>query len=76
MDGSLSIGSPCWALRWVPGLGKGGMQNCSLALSVDTPDEARRVLSALGNAGRACMPLGPTFFADAFGMTVDRFGVS
>ena len=52
------------------------MQNCSLALSVDTPDEARRVLSALGNAGMACMPLGPTFFADAFGMTVDRFGVS
>ena len=46
------------------------------ALSLNYPDtgEAERVFHALAEGGTVSMPLGPTFWADAFGMLTDRFG--
>ncbi|HZP29003.1 MAG TPA: VOC family protein [Acidimicrobiia bacterium] len=45
--------------------------NCSL------PDvaEARRVFDALSDGGEVQMPMDETFFAPAFGMCVDRYGI-
>ena len=49
-------------------------QGTSVALQVDTPEEAARVFTALSEGGETHMPMGPTFFARAFGVCVDRFG--
>ena len=48
------------------------------ALSYDAADEAdaQRRFAALAEGGQVQMPLGETFFARAFGMVADRFGVS
>jgi PhnB protein len=44
-------------------------------VGVDTPEEAERVFAALSGGGTITMPFGPTFWASAFGMCVDRFGI-
>lgn len=46
----------------------------SLSLFYDTPEEARRIYDALSVGGKVMMPLGETFWAQAFGMFTDRFG--
>lgn len=38
------------------------------------PGEAERVFDALADGGTTVMPMQETFWAHAFGMTVDRFG--
>lgn len=47
----------------------------SVALGVDSVDEAKRVFDALSDGGQVQMPLDKTFFAAAFGVLVDKFGV-
>lgn len=47
----------------------------NVALAVDSRGEAERVFTALAEGGEVRMPLDQTFFSDAFGMLVDRFGV-
>jgi PhnB protein len=42
---------------------------------LDTPEEAERIFAALAGGGTITMPFGPTFWASAFGMCVDRFGI-
>jgi PhnB protein len=53
-----------------------GMKNFSLSLLYPTVADARRVFDALAAGGRVTMPMEKTFWADAFGMLVDRFGTS
>lgn len=48
----------------------------SLALSAPDTAQAERLFSALAESGQVQMPLAKTFFAPAFGMVEDRFGVS
>jgi PhnB protein len=36
--------------------------------------EAKRVFEALSDSGKVIMPLQKTFWSEAFGMLVDRFG--
>ena len=59
--------------------------NCSgkphfggFSLSYPAKDEAdaKRRFAALAEGGKVGMPIGETFFAKAFGMVTDRFGVS
>jgi PhnB protein len=47
----------------------------SLSLQMNDPSEAERVFSQLANRGRVVMPLEKTFWAERFGMVVDRFGI-
>jgi PhnB protein len=42
---------------------------------MNDPSEAERVFSQLANRGRVVMPLEKTFWAERFGMVVDRFGI-
>jgi PhnB protein len=51
-----------------------GMKNFSVALTYPTADAAKPVFDALAEGGQVMMPLGKTFWADAFGMLTDRFG--
>ncbi|WP_309130807.1 VOC family protein [Brevibacterium sp.] len=57
--------------------GDGGPKT-GVALSYTAPDTqtARSVFGALSDGGEVQMPLEKTFWAEAFGACVDRFGVS
>ena len=52
------------------------MQGCSISVNVASVAEADRVFAALSEGGEVRMPLDKTFWAQRFGMCVDRFGVS
>jgi len=45
-----------------------------LCLSYPTATEAKRVFDLLADGGKVTMPLADTFWSEAFGMLVDRFG--
>jgi len=51
-----------------------GMHGFSLSLGYHTAAEATRIFNALADGGRITMPQAPTFWMEAFGMLVDRFG--
>lgn len=44
-------------------------------LNVDDATEGERVFRGLAQGGRVTMPFEETFWADRFGMVVDRFGI-
>ena len=47
----------------------------SVAIQINEPAEAERIFHALAENGTVTMPLQQTFWAAAFGMLVDRFGI-
>jgi PhnB protein len=47
----------------------------SLSLHPDSVDEAERIFEGLAEGGRVLAPLEKTFWAERFGMVVDRFGI-
>jgi PhnB protein len=56
--------------------GKPNFQGFSLSYPAKDAADAKRRFDALAAGGKVGMPLGETFFAEAFGMVTDRFGVS
>jgi PhnB protein len=50
------------------------MKGFHLTLTYPTAEEARRLFEALADGGRVTMPFDKSFWADGFGMLVDRFG--
>ena len=56
--------------------GRSGFQGITLSLNLADAAEAERRFAALADGGEVQMPLGATFWSPAFGMVVDRFGVS
>jgi PhnB protein len=51
-----------------------GMKGFSVSLTYPKAADARRVFEALTKGGRVTLPLQQTFWSEAFGMLVDRFG--
>jgi PhnB protein len=51
-----------------------GMKGFSLSLIYPKAADAKRAFDALAAGGKVTMPLQKTFWAEAFGMLVDRFG--
>jgi PhnB protein len=47
----------------------------SLSVHLDNPTEADRIFLELSRDGRILMPFEKTFWAERFGMVVDRFGI-
>jgi PhnB protein len=47
----------------------------SVSLQVKDPADAERIFRALAEKGTVRMPLDKTFWAQRFGMLVDRFGI-
>ena len=45
-----------------------------LNLAVDSVEAADRIFAALSDGGTVRVPMAPSFFAERFGMLVDRFG--
>jgi PhnB protein len=46
----------------------------AVTLGTDRPEEAERLFKTLAAGGQVGMPMEKTFFAERFGMVVDRFG--
>ena len=56
--------------------GKPVFNGITLSLSVATEAEVRTIFAKLSVGGNIQMPVDKTFWSPAFGMVVDRFGVS
>jgi PhnB protein len=57
-----------------PDRSDGAMKGFSVTLGVEKPAEAERIFHALAENGTVRMPIEKTFWAERFGMLVDRFG--
>ena len=53
----------------------GGDGNISLALALNDPERARQLFENLAASGKVIMPLEKTYWAEAFGMVTDKFGI-
>ena len=49
--------------------------NISLAIGMNDPAKAKEVFAKLAEGGTVIMPLEKTYWAEAFGMLTDKFGV-
>ena len=49
--------------------------NISLAIGLDDPVRAKEIFGNLAQDGSVVMPLEKTYWAEAFGMVIDKFGV-
>ena len=47
----------------------------SLSLQIKSTTDAERIFHELARGGRVLVPMGKTFWAERFGMVVDRFGI-
>lgn len=75
MHAALSFGGGMlMASDTMPGQAYEGMKGFGVALSLPSVAEAERVFAAFAEGGQVQMPLAPTFWAEIFGMVVDRFG--
>jgi PhnB protein len=52
-----------------------GGGNISLAIGLNDPERAKEVFDNLSREGAVLMPLAKTYWAEAFGMVTDRFGI-
>lgn len=52
-----------------------GDANISLAIGLNDPARAKQLFDNLSVGGTVVMPLGKTFWAEAFGMVNDKFGI-
>lgn len=52
------------------------MGGFALSLQYPSPQEASRIFDALAQGGRVDMAMQKTFWAESFGMLVDRFGTA
>ncbi len=67
-------GGTLMASDWMADERYPGMHGFSLSLVYPSAADAKRVFDALAQGGRVTMPFGKTFWAEAFGGLVDRFG--
>lgn len=47
----------------------------AVSINVKTAEEAERIFAGLAEGGTVKMPLGETFWAQRFGMFIDKFGI-
>lgn len=49
--------------------------NCWISINAETAERAKNIFNGLSSGGKINMPLEKTFWAELFGMCVDKFGV-
>lgn len=69
LDGGLLMGSDSMV-----GVPYQGMHGFTVSLVYPSAADAKRVFEALAQGGSVTMPLQKIFWAEAFGMLIDRFG--
>jgi len=75
MHADLSIGQSKIFVTDGCAQGDKSFSGITLSLQVSTDAEAEKRFIALAEGGQVTMPMNKTFFASAFGMVTDRFGV-
>ena len=75
MHGSLTLGGQVLMAADVVPANYEEPKGFSLSLQITNATDAERIFSALASGGRVVMPLEKTFWAERFGMVVDRFGI-
>ena len=75
MHCSLKIGNSTLMMSDSPSQEPGGAGNISLAIGLNDPEQARQLFGNLAKDGSIIMPLEKTFWAEAFGMVTDKFGI-
>jgi len=70
----LKGGDVLMASDWMAPKPYEGMKGFSVALSFEDAPEARRIFETLTQGGATILPMQPSFFAETFGMLIDRFG--
>ena len=75
MHGSLTIGGQVLMGGDVAPESYEAPKGFSLSLQIKSTAEAERIFNELGKDGRVTLPLEKTFWAERFGMVVDRFGI-
>jgi PhnB protein len=75
MHGSITIGGQILQAADVTPDQYEAPQGFSLTLQIKGAEDAERMFEALANGGQVRMPLEKTFWAERFGVVVDRFGV-
>src|SRR5262245_57804673 len=50
-------------------------QGFCVSINLDNPPEAERIFKELSDGAQVQMPIGETFWAERFGMLVDKFGI-
>jgi PhnB protein len=75
MHGSLTVGDQLLMGGDVAPDGYEAPKGFSLSLQLKSTTEAERIFRELSEKGRVVMPLEKTFWAERFGMVVDRFGI-
>ena len=75
MHAALQVGGATLLLSDGLCSGQARFEGFAVALWVADAATAGRMFAALAAGGQVRLPLGPTFFAPAFGMVADRFGV-
>jgi PhnB protein len=50
--------------------------NISLAIGLNDPAQAQELFGNLCDGGKVIMPLGKTYWAEAFGIVEDKFGIT
>lgn len=78
MHSTIKIGSShvmmCDDLR--PEAAASSPSNISLAIGLDEVEKAKEYFNNLSQGGSVTMPLDKTFWAEAFGMLTDKFGIN
>jgi PhnB protein len=59
-----------WASNYKQG------NNFAISITADSKNEAEKLFNGLSSGGIVTMPLGKTFWAESFGMLIDKFGIS
>ena len=75
MHGSLTVGDLVLMGADVVPDGYEEPKGFSLSIQIKSTVDAERIFYELARDGRVVMPLEKTFWADRFGMVVDRFGI-
>jgi len=75
MHGSMKVGGQELAGADVPPERYEAPKGFSLSLNMKNAEEADRIFQELASGGHVVVPLEKTFWAERFGMVVDRFGV-
>src|SRR4029453_13112214 len=74
MHGSVTIGGTVIQGADDPPDRYEGPKGFSLAIHIDNAADAERIFAELASGGRVVMPLEQTFWAERFGIVLDRFG--
>jgi PhnB protein len=75
MHGSITIGGQTLQAADVSAAQYESPQGFSLTLQITSAIDAERMFEALADGGQVRLPLEKTFWAERFGMVIDRFGV-